>query len=110
MQYSMVLGMAALVIVIWNGQCIAGAPEGRNLALEKCQACHGKDGLAIIPEAPHLAGQSAKYLRIQLFAFKKGLRSHEMMDPVARELSRQDIFDLADWFSSIEISVKVPGR
>lgn len=37
------------------------ATKGRKLALQ-CQACHGMDGIAKIPEAANLAGQSDIYL------------------------------------------------
>ena len=85
----------------------ADAKIGRKLA-GQCQVCHGIDGIAKIPIAPHLAGESEIYLQTQLKAFRSGEREHEMMTVVAKELSDEDIVNLAAWYASIEISVKVP--
>ena len=86
----------------------AGDPvEGRAKAA-MCRTCHGVDGLATIPTAPHLAGESHVYLSSQLKAFRSGKREHEIMSVIAKQLSDKDIEDLAAWYSSIEISVTLP--
>jgi cytochrome c553 len=75
-----------------------------------CQACHGTDGLSQVPDAPNIAGQVEGYLVTQLQAFKSGARKNEAMTLVAAGLSKQDIDDLAAWYSAIEIKVgKLPG-
>jgi cytochrome c553 len=81
---------------------------GLTLVKQKCQTCHGVDGIAKIPVAPHLAGENEIYLQTQLKAFRSGRRSHEMMSVVARELSDQDIANASAWFASIKITVEVP--
>jgi cytochrome c553 len=83
---------------------------GAGLA-DKCQICHGLDGLSKIAEAPNIAGQNEQYLVKQLTAFKSGERQNEMMSLVAPDLSDQDIEDLASYYSAIEIKVvSVPGQ
>ena len=81
---------------------------GKSLAKTKCQICHGLDGVARIPIAPHLAGESQIYLQVQLKAFRSGKRQHEMMNIVAKDLSDDDITNLAAWYSAIKISVEMP--
>ena len=44
-----------------------------------CAACHGPQGLAIAPNFPNLAGQSATYLYVQLNTFKNGQRKDPVM-------------------------------
>lgn len=83
------------------------AAAGRKKAAQ-CQTCHGIDGLAKIPEAPHIAGESELYLKTQLMAFRSGRRTHPIMSVIASGLSDADIADLAAWYSSIRISVQVP--
>lgn len=83
------------------------AAAGRRLAVA-CQACHGLDGLSKLPEAPHLAGQPVLYLERSLRAYKTGERRNEVMSVVARMLSDDDIRNLAAYFSSIQIEVKIP--
>ena len=83
---------------------------GAGLA-EKCQTCHGLDGLSKIVEAPNIAGQNEQYLIKQLTAFKSGERQNELMSVVAPTLSEKDIEDLASYYSAIEIKVvSIPGK
>ena len=55
------------------------AKAGREKAEAVCGVCHGVDGLAKIPEAPNLAGQTETYLIEQITAFKSG-RAQERND------------------------------
>lgn len=75
---------------------------------QQCAVCHGIDGLAKRPDAPHLAGESELYLRKQLEAFRSGARQHEIMTIIAEALSDEDIGDLAAWYASIKVSVELP--
>jgi cytochrome c553 len=104
-------GAALCFIVSAVGLAQAGDPiAGRAKATEKCQVCHGLDGLAKIAEAPNLAGQNERYLNEQLGAFQTGVRNNEMMSIVIKDLSSTDIDDLAAYYSAIEIAVgKIPG-
>jgi cytochrome c553 len=86
----------------------AGDREAGRQKIRQCVTCHGKDGIAKIPIAPHLAGESEIYIQTQLKAFRSGKREHEMMSVIARDLTDADIADLAAWYSAIEITVTVP--
>ena len=80
-------------------QELAGDPEvGRKLS-GQCRTCHGLEGFARIPIAPHIGGEPASYIARQLTAFRDGTREHEMMSVVAKSLSDQQIADLAAWYS-----------
>lgn len=83
------------------------AEAGRKKA-QQCATCHGIDGLAQVPIAPHIAGENFTYLQTQLRNFRSGKREHEIMSVVAQALSDEDINDLSAWYSSIAISVTVP--
>ena len=101
---------AFLALVPALAQADDGNPvAGRKKALQ-CQACHGMDGIAKIPEASNLAGQSTIYLTASLDAYKTGTRHNDMMSTIAPTLSDADIADLAAYYSSIEITAKVPGH
>ena len=84
------------------------AASGRRKALQ-CQTCHGLDGMSKLPEAPHIAGQPVPYLVKSLNEFREGVRKNEMMDVIAKELTDQDIADLAAYYSAIEVTAKPPG-
>lgn len=85
----------------------ADPAEGRKLAAQ-CQTCHGLDGIARMPIAPNLAGESQIYLEKQLKAFRSGKRENEMMSVVAKSLTDQQISDLAAWYESIEVTAIMP--
>jgi cytochrome c553 len=97
------LSLAALPALAANGDPAAG----RQLA-RQCATCHGIDGLAKVPIAPHIAGENFTYLQTQLRNFRSGKREHEIMTVVAQTLSDADIDNLSAWYSSIHVSVSVP--
>jgi cytochrome c553 len=72
---------------------------GRKKA-EVCVACHGPNGNSVQGQYPVLAGQTARYIYLQLKDFKESRRSDPQMDPFAKELSRDDMFNLAAFFSA----------
>ena len=107
------VSIGACLAIFFAAQAEAqGDPKaGRAKAESVCAVCHGVDGLAKIPEAPNLAGQSENYLTEQITAFKSGERKNEMMSVVVQDLSETDIENLAAYYSGIEISVgKTPGQ
>jgi cytochrome c553 len=81
------------------------AAVGRQKALQ-CQACHGLDGLAKIPGAPHLAGQVQEYLVAAMRDYRSGARKNEMMTVVMRQLTDEDMEDLAAYYASLEPKAK----
>ena len=100
---------AALALVV----CLADPAAASDIAAGKkkageCTPCHGPNGLAVAPDAPNIAGDSAYYLTAQLKAFRSGERKHEQMSIIAKGLSDEDIADLAAWFSAIEVKVTLP--
>lgn len=78
-----------------------GAPEA-------CTACHGVDGIALIEDAPNLAGETNIYIDTQLKAFRLGKRTHEVMSSVAAEMTDADIRAVADWYGSVKLDITVP--
>ena len=104
-----IVGVMASILVPGLARADADAAIGRKKAIQ-CQACHGLDGIAKIPEASNLAGQTDVYLVSALHAYKSGERKNDMMSTIAPMLSDQDIDNLAAYYSSIEITVKVPGQ
>src|ERR1051325_2111726 len=79
-----------------HGDANAGAAKAA-----VCGACHGPQGVAIAPNFPNLAGQSATYLYLQLKAFKDGQRSDPVMTGQAAALSDQDMRNLAAHFAAL---------
>ena len=67
---------------------------------QSCAACHGPNGNSENPAYPILAGQSWRYIYIELKDFKEGRRSDPAMSPMAADLSRDDMFALGNFFAA----------
>lgn len=110
MRKRMVLVLGGLMLA-GNGLTSASSAQdveaGRKVA-GMCRTCHGLDGYAKIPIAPHIGGEPASYLVEQLTAFKTGTRQHEMMSVVASSLSDQQIADVAAWYAAHTASAVLP--
>lgn len=78
--------------------------QGRIVA-NQCAVCHGLDGIARMPDAPNIGGESVFYLQKQLKAFRSGERTHPQMSIIAQGLSDEDIADVAAYYSAIVIEV-----
>jgi cytochrome c553 len=107
-----IFALVATQFVAIHGRAAAAGDvkTGQEIA-QKCEVCHGLDGLSKLVEAPNIAGQNEQYLIKQLTAFKLGERQNEMMTVVASTLSEKDIEDLAAYYSAIEIKVvRVPVK
>ncbi|GAB7526941.1 hypothetical protein PBS_59320 [Paraburkholderia sp. 2C] len=76
----------------------ADAEAGKAKA-QVCVACHGPLGNSTNPDYPILAGQTQRYLYLQLKDFKEGRRSDPRMSPIAATLSREDMQNVADFLS-----------
>src|SRR6478672_4596617 len=67
---------------------------------QACAACHGVDGNSASGQFPHLAGQSWRYLYVQLKDFKEGRRENPLMSPMAAPLSQQEMIDIANYYAA----------
>lgn len=90
-------------------QSPVGDPQAGRKKAGMCRTCHGLDGFARIPIAPHIGGEPASYLEKQLKAFRQGTRTHEMMSVVAKSLDDQSIADLAAWYSAHSVETTLPA-
>lgn len=88
-------------------EALAGDPEAGKALAGQCRTCHGIDGYAKIPIAPHIGGEPAGYLMRQLTDFREGRRAHEMMTVVAAGLTDQQIADLAAWYASRQVTASL---
>lgn len=83
-----------------SGDIVLGDPAAGRKVAGQCRTCHGLDGVARIPIAPHIGGEPAGYIAEQLTAFRDGTRTHEMMSVVASGLNDTQIHNVAAWYAS----------
>jgi cytochrome c553 len=79
----------------------------RDIADQRCGACHGPTGQGANARYPKLSGQNAEYLAQQMFNFKSGARKSIIMSPQLADLSGGDMTQLSQYFASQRL---VPGR
>src|SRR5512137_2546311 len=56
-----------------------------------CAACHGANGRMETPLTPVLSGQPSLYVITQLFLFREGRRSNEVMTAMAKTMTDDDL-------------------
>ena len=92
----------AAAVLALGGNAYAGgnAANGKAISEKVCVACHGVDGAKpAAPENPILAGQYDDYIVKALSDYKSGKRANPVMKAMADPLKKQEIEDLAAWFS-----------
>jgi cytochrome c553 len=97
-----------LLILMLAGtvQAKGNAENGKAKAAQVCAACHGADGAKpTAPDQPILAGQYADYLIKALSDYKAGKRANPIMKAFAGQLTKQEMEDVAAWFSSQKSSL-----
>ncbi len=95
-----IAAVLVLVSLPMARMAVAQDVEAGRKKAEVCIACHGPNGNSVAPAFPILAGQTARYVYLQLKDFKEGRRSEPQMEPFVKDLSRQDMFDLAAFFAA----------
>jgi len=95
------LGLAGLVLGGWM-VFASGVAWGQQPAVPAkaaaCAACHGADGQPILPVYPIIAGQTSRYIYLQLRDFQEGRRANEVSLHTA--MTRDDMHELANYFSA----------
>ena len=91
------IGLVSLIVAS-GGAAAQGGAQPPKAAV--CLACHGPAALAAQPVYPILAGQTSRYMYLQLRDFQEGRRVNELMTPMVADLTRDEMRELADYFAS----------
>jgi len=76
--------------------------EGKKLAESTCAGCHGANGISTTPGVPHLAGQRAAYLHLELRAYKSGVRGDSAMKNAVGFLTDDALIKVAAYYASLD--------
>jgi cytochrome c553 len=95
----------ALALIAAAAAAAAPAQEVKDVSAgaakaQACAACHGADGNSATGAFPNLAGQSWRYIYVELKDFKEGRRVNPIMSPMAANLSRDDMIDIANFYAA----------
>lgn len=101
------LKKVALVSGVIISLCGASVAMAGDVAAGKakagvCAACHGADGMSMIPMYPNLKGQKAAYTAKQLKAFRDKTRVDPVMAGMSAGLTDADIDNLAAYYESLK--------
>ncbi|HEY9044088.1 MAG TPA: cytochrome c [Rheinheimera sp.] len=93
-----VLGFSLLLL---SGAATAADVDAGKAKAAVCAACHGANGISVIPDYPNLAGQKVKYLQSAIKAYRDGERKNPIMSPMAAGLTDTDVENIAAYFASL---------
>jgi cytochrome c553 len=66
-----------------------------------CLACHGETGKSEIENTPSLGAQQPAYVLIQLYMFRDKLRTFELMNEMAKDLTDDDLRTFSDYIGTL---------
>jgi cytochrome c553 len=86
-----------------TGLLAAGNPKNGEALYKKCASCHGGNGQGNkSQEAPRIAGQHDWYIVSTVTDMQTGKRSNPKMMPFIKNLTKQEIEDLASYITTLE--------
>lgn len=116
---------AAVVLGCWSGAAAqtvkipadlrplhansADIAEGKRLADSTCAGCHGANGVSPSLGVPHLAGQRAPYLYLELKAYRSGVRGASAMRNTVSPLNDEALVKVAAYFASLDPAPSTPA-
>jgi len=95
---------AATAAAAWAQETtpLVGDIQAGKVTAEICAACHGAQGISDQPGVPHLSGQHAPYIQTGLLSYKEGHRKGTKMAEIVASLTKQDIANVAAYYSSLK--------
>lgn len=106
--YRLALVATSVLAILGTGHAHAGDPVAGQEKSQACIACHGETGIGDTKAYPILAGQHESYLYYTLKTYQSGERHDPIMAAQVRELSDQDLRDLAAFYARQEGGVFTP--
>lgn len=99
------IAAASLCVASFSVNAVVTVPKydvtaGKQIVEAQCAACHGVDGVSMVPAQPNLGGQNVKYLYKQLVNFKAGHRKNGIMQSQVANLSQQDLANVAGYYAT----------
>ena len=93
-------GMLSVAMICGSVAHAADSAAGKEKA-EMCAGCHGENGISQTENIPSLAGQRDQFIQWQLVFFRGGARKNEQMQPIADQISNEDVRALGAYFASL---------
>jgi cytochrome c553 len=104
---------ALLISAMWLAAGLpahAADPAAGKEKAEICAGCHGENGISQTENIPSLAGQLDQFIQWQLVFFRGGARKNDQMQPIAQDITNEDIRLLGAYFASLTPPAKTPDN
>ncbi len=89
----------SLLFILPGSLLAAGDIAAGKTKSSSCASCHGANGEGVAPN-PKISGMANEKFSQALQAYKSGAKKHMMMEMMTKNLSDQDIADLAAFYAS----------
>jgi len=83
--------------------------EGRQVAETMCARCHGLTGISKEKGVPHIAGQRAVYLHLEMKVYQAGGRGHKVMTNTVKYMNDDAIMKVSAYYASLEPAEPTSG-
>ena len=99
MKLNFLIIFTGLLLLLPVSLLAAGDVAAGKTKSSSCASCHGVNGEGMV-ENPKIASMPAEKISQAVQAYKSGAKKHMMMEMMVKNLSDQDISDLAAFYSS----------
>jgi cytochrome c553 len=96
-----ILGLLLFATWLSGMPASAADPAAAKDKAEVCAGCHGDNGISQTENIPSLAGQPDQFTQWQLVFFRGGARKNELMQPIAEQITNEDVRVLGAYFASL---------
>jgi cytochrome c553 len=84
--------------------------DGKRVAEASCVRCHGPTGISTTKDVPHLAGQRAVYVHLELKAYQSGARDDKAMTAAVKFLSDDALVKVSAYYASLDPAQPVVAK
>jgi cytochrome c553 len=92
--------LAIALSLLFSLPATAGDPDRGATLVAVCAACHGTEGVSLIPDFPSLAGQNMRYTAAQLRFIRDGVRPVPEMAGMLDNMGEQDFRDIGAFYAA----------
>jgi cytochrome c553 len=100
-RFSLKILCAVALSALASAPAISADTTAAKEKAEMCTACHGEGGISQTENIPSLAAQPDQFIQWQLVFFRGGARKNEQMQPIAEQVSNQDIRLFGAYFATL---------
>jgi cytochrome c553 len=95
------VGMLSIAMICGSVAHAADPADAIKEKVAACVGCHGENGISQTENVPSLAGQPDQFIQWQMVYFRAGARKNELMQPIAEQVTNEDVRSLGAYFAAL---------